>query len=165
MNGSGSAPITMAPGWSHGVQQTTLDLGVFRGMTVMPPLYDWPPYARCCLFRCWASADEARSMASPKTETTNPTESDVMLTFAKRMASSHRFPVRASANVARPAVCRIAHCRLYMRLAAVSARVQPARLPRASSRLSVPCPRGDRGPGVRANLRKYAKITQSLVIS
>src|SRR5262249_12459301 len=34
------------------------------------------------------------------------------------------------------AVCCIAHCRLYMRLAAVSARVQPARFPCASSRLA-----------------------------
>src|SRR5262249_39219502 len=33
-------------------------------------------------------------------------------------------------------VCRIAHCRLYMRLAAVRARVHPARLPCASSRLA-----------------------------
>src|SRR4029453_768270 len=91
MNGSGSAPTKKAPGWSHGVQQTTLDFGVFRGMTVMLPLYDWPPYARCCLFRCWASAGEARSMASPKMETTNPTESDVTLIFAKRMACSIDF--------------------------------------------------------------------------
>src|SRR5262249_23322815 len=38
MNGSGSAPITMAFGWSHDVQQTTLALGVFRGHAVTPPL-------------------------------------------------------------------------------------------------------------------------------
>src|SRR6266496_406352 len=35
MNGSGSAPITMAPGCPHGVQQTILAFGVLRGMTVM----------------------------------------------------------------------------------------------------------------------------------
>src|SRR5262249_13749386 len=35
MNGSGSAPITMAPGWPHGVQQTMLAFSVLRGMAVM----------------------------------------------------------------------------------------------------------------------------------
>src|SRR5262245_12262800 len=30
MNGSGSAPITIDPGWPQGVQQTTLPGGVFR---------------------------------------------------------------------------------------------------------------------------------------
>src|SRR5262250_1111113 len=29
-DGSGSAPITIDPGWPHGIQQTTLPGGVFR---------------------------------------------------------------------------------------------------------------------------------------
>src|SRR5262249_30845952 len=86
MNGSGSAPSTMELGWPHVVQHTTLDGGVFRGM--VPSAACCSTYARCCLVALRASAGEARSMPSPKTETTNPTETDVVLILAKRMGSS-----------------------------------------------------------------------------
>src|SRR5262245_29873025 len=70
MNGSGSAPMTIEPGWPQGVQQTMLDWGVPRGAARRPT------YARCLLGR--ASADEARSMPTPKAQATNPTESAVL---------------------------------------------------------------------------------------
>src|SRR2546430_16936049 len=57
------------------------------------------------------------------------------LILTKAHGVLHRFPCRASANT-RPPPRLIAHYRLYMRLAAGSARVQPARFPRASSRLA-----------------------------
>src|SRR5262245_37106983 len=57
-------------------------------MTVTPPLEDWSPYADCCLLRCFASGGDERSVPSPKTEVTSPTENDVMLILAKPMASS-----------------------------------------------------------------------------
>ena len=49
-NGSGSAPITMAPGCPHGVQQTILAFGVLRGMAVMLGVgfgYPCPTYVPC----------------------------------------------------------------------------------------------------------------------
>src|SRR5262245_50330114 len=64
MNGSGSAPITMAPGCPHGVQQTILAFGVLRGMAVMLGVgfgYPCPTYAPC-LFAFRASADEETEM-------------------------------------------------------------------------------------------------------
>src|SRR5262245_11022866 len=42
MNGSGSAPITIDPGWPQPFQQTTYESGVFRGQTVTPPDDHWP---------------------------------------------------------------------------------------------------------------------------
>src|SRR5262249_26764929 len=95
MNGSGSAPITMAPGWLHGVQQTTLERGVLRGITVTPPTYPGVSYAGCCLFRCLASAGEERGTQSPNMEATSPTESDVS---RKTHGLLHRFLSGASAK-------------------------------------------------------------------
>src|SRR5215831_742810 len=71
MNGSGSAPITMDPGWPHGVQQTKLPGGVFR--------YPWAAYDGCCRYFCRASAGEARTIVRPSVDATNPTETAVLL--------------------------------------------------------------------------------------
>ena len=94
MNGSGSAPITMAFGWLHGVQQTRLDSGVFRGMTVTPLLRPWSLYARC-LLDC-ASAGEARSIPRPRVETASPSERNVIFVLANGMFFSIRFPMPAN---------------------------------------------------------------------
>src|SRR6516164_530131 len=83
MNGSGSAPITMAPGWPHGVQQTILALGVLRGMTVMPGVgfgYPCSTYVPC-LFAFRASAEEETEM--PRAQTSSPSRIDVLLLLAK----------------------------------------------------------------------------------
>src|SRR5262245_29060795 len=78
MNGSGSAPMTIAPGWPHGVQQTTLPGGVFRYTPGVP-------YEDCCRYFCRASAGEATSMPRPRTGAINPTRPDVKLTLARAM--------------------------------------------------------------------------------
>src|SRR5262247_4670035 len=80
MNGSGSAPMTIAPGWPHGVQQTTLPGGVLRYTPGVP-------YEDCCRYFCRASAGEATSMPIPTTEAINPTES-VVLSILAGMDSS-----------------------------------------------------------------------------
>ena len=95
MNGSGSAPITMAFGWLHGVQQTRLASGVFRGMTVTPLLRPWSLYARCCLLDC-ASAGEARSIPRPRVEAASPNERNVIFVLANGMFFSIRFPMPAN---------------------------------------------------------------------
>src|SRR6516165_797377 len=90
MNGSGSAPITMAPGWPHGVQQTILAFGVLRGMTVMLgvgfgyPCWTYAP----CLFTFRASADEETEM--PRAQISNPSMTDVLLLLAMTMEFLHR---------------------------------------------------------------------------
>src|SRR5262249_537085 len=96
MNGSGSAPITMAPGCPHGVQQTILAFGVLRGMVVMLGVgfgYPCPTYVPC-LFAFRASADEETEM--PRAQTSNPRMTDVLLLLAMTMEFLHRFPVRAA---------------------------------------------------------------------
>src|SRR5215831_1713756 len=89
MNGSGSAPITMAPGWPHGVQQTILAFGVLRGMAVMPGVgfgYPCSTYVPCLAFR--ASTDEETEM--PRAQTSNPSMIDVLLLLAMTMEFLHR---------------------------------------------------------------------------
>src|SRR5262249_31378107 len=81
MNGSGSAPITIDPGWPHGVQQTTLPGGVFRYTPRVP-------YEDCCRYFCRASAGEATSIPRPRTEAINPTEADAVVILARGMDSS-----------------------------------------------------------------------------
>jgi hypothetical protein len=142
-------------------QQTTLERGVLRGMTVTPPTYPGVSYACCCLFRCLASAGEERGTQSPNMEATSPTESDVMSIVAKRMASSidscpaprQRGPISpamprtqndagnqllprhwAYFRTAKPRI--FSHQKLYMRFAAASDRLQPVRFPCASNRLA-----------------------------
>jgi hypothetical protein len=91
MNGSGSAPMTIAPGWPHGVQQTILALGVLRGMAVMPGVgfgYPCSTYVPClCAFR--ASADEETE--KPRAQTSNPSMTDVLSLLAMTMEFLHRF--------------------------------------------------------------------------
>ena len=91
MNGSGSAPITIDPGWPHGVQQTTLPGGVFR-------YTPWVPYEDCCRYFCRASAGEATTIPIPTTEAINPTKS-VVLSILAGMGVLHRFPTHAPANM------------------------------------------------------------------
>src|SRR5262245_48598858 len=90
MNGSGSAPITIAPGWPQGVQQTILAFGVLRGMTVMLGVgfgYPCSTYVPC-LFAFRASADEETEM--PSAQTSNPSMTDVLLLLAMTMEFLHR---------------------------------------------------------------------------
>src|SRR5262249_32459784 len=92
MNGSGSAPITMAPGWPQGVQQTILAFGVLRGMTVMLGVGVGVP---CSTYATWLcafreSADEETEM--PRAQTSNPSITDVLLLLAMTMEFLHRFP-------------------------------------------------------------------------
>lgn len=96
MNGSGSAPITIDPGWPHGVQQTTLLGGVFRYTPGVP-------YENCCRYFCRASAGEATSIPIPTAEAINPTES-VLLSILAGMGFSIDFPSRALASMAPAAV-------------------------------------------------------------
>src|ERR1700745_2172107 len=93
MNGSGSAPITMAPGCPHAVQQTILAFGVLRGMTVMPGVgfaYPCPAYVRCYLFAFRASAEDEEA-EMPRAQTSNPSTTDVLLLLAMTMEFLHRF--------------------------------------------------------------------------
>src|SRR5262249_8209358 len=93
MNGSGSAPITIDPGWPHGVQQTTLPDGVFRYTPGVPEDH-CVKAGYCCPCVRWgrylvrASAGEARSVPRPRTEANNPIESEVVLSLARGMDSS-----------------------------------------------------------------------------
>jgi hypothetical protein len=87
----GSAPITMAPGCPHGVQQTILAFGVLRGMAVMLGVgfgYPCPTYVPC-LFAFRASAVEETEM--PRAQTSNPSMTDVLLLLAMTMEFLHRF--------------------------------------------------------------------------
>src|SRR5436309_3025183 len=86
MAGSGSAPSTMAPGWPHGVQQTTLPGGVLRG-TVPGALHCWVE-TRGCLLALRASAGEAMKTPRLAADSTNPTQSDLVLIFASGMRYS-----------------------------------------------------------------------------
>src|SRR5262245_34392326 len=91
MNGSGSAPITIAPGWPQGVQQTILAFGVLRGMTVMLGVgfgYPCSTYVPC-LFAFRASADEETEM--PRAQRSNPSMTDVLFLLAMTMEFLHRF--------------------------------------------------------------------------
>ena len=88
--GSGSAPITIAPGRPQGVQQTIFALGVLRGMTVMPGVgfgYPCSTYVPC-LFAFRASAEEETEM--PRAQTSSPSMIDVLL-LAMTMEFLHRF--------------------------------------------------------------------------
>src|SRR6516165_700487 len=87
MNGSGSRPITMDPGWPHVVQQTVLPL--FRRRPRIPgPAAGCARYARCCLVGLRASAGAAKSMPRPKTQAANPIERDVIVIPAKGIKKS-----------------------------------------------------------------------------
>src|SRR5262245_22084914 len=100
MNGSGSAPITMAPGCPHGVQQTILAFGVLRGMAVMLGVgfgYPCSTYVPC-LFAFRASADEESEM--PRAQTSNPSMTDVLLLLITTMEFLHRFLSAARTPVA-----------------------------------------------------------------
>src|SRR5262245_55495472 len=89
MNGSGSAPITLAPGWLHGVQQIILAFGVLRGMAVMPgigfgyPCSTYVPW----LFAFRASTDEEIEM--PRAQTSNPSMTDVLSSYPRRENCCH----------------------------------------------------------------------------
>src|SRR5438445_22887 len=86
MAGSGSAPSTMAPGWPHGVQQTTLPGGVLRG-TVPGAFHCWVE-TRGCLLALRASAGEAIKTPRFAADRTNPTQSDLVFIFASGMHDS-----------------------------------------------------------------------------
>src|SRR5262249_17491484 len=89
--GSGSAPITIAPGRPQGVQQTIFALGVLRGMTVMPGVGFGYPCSTCVpgLFAFRASAGKETEMPSARNSPPNITEG--LLLVANTMEFFHRF--------------------------------------------------------------------------
>src|SRR5215475_1521000 len=91
IDGSGSAPITMAPGCPQGVKHTILAFGVLRGITVMLGVgFGYPPFTYVsCLFAFRASADEETEM--PRAQTNNPSMTDVLFLLAMTMEFLHRF--------------------------------------------------------------------------
>src|SRR5262249_9673441 len=95
MNGSGSAPITIDPGWPQGVQQTTLPGGGFRYTPSVREEY-CVKEGDCCRYFGRASTGEPRSIPRPSADATNPTESTVLILATGMEASIICIPTAAN---------------------------------------------------------------------